>query len=217
MTYLKKKTKKKRKITLLEKFIYTGSITTWLITLFTFVAFLLVFIFCTKFWWISLVICILFNLYAYSVWFHTIYRMVNVQKYKFRSATMILVVDFFFIFIITVLQNTCIYSVISLIDKNAFVGLEITKLTPINNLRTLFLCWYLATDTSVMAGSGAINPNYNSETLLGFLFISLNYIQGIFIYIIISFGLTRALQKHIFDEIKKKRKENPHKKINKNT
>jgi hypothetical protein len=54
----------------------------------------------------------------------------------------------------------------------------------------------LAVDTTVIAGSGGVNPNASSDTLVGFIPVVFNYVQGMLFYTIIGWGTIYMIQRY---------------------
>ena len=166
--------------------VHTRSWLTWTIISILLLVYLLVFFLATNVAWPLLVISLVLTFYTYGIWLCAIKRIVYNSEYHVPFSPWIPIFDFISIFLLTILHNMMLYAAIALMDTDAYLGIE--EVPGTERWRVLLLSLYLAVDTTVIAGSGAVNPNTDSDTLIGFIPIILNYVQGMLLYVIIGWG-----------------------------
>lgn len=126
--------------------------------------------------WPPLITGFVMLFYGWLLWFYTIYKTVYYHLYRPASTPFYIIIDLFLLYINSLVQNLCFYSAVAEFDNTAFVGMDSEKQS---DIRIYWLSFNLAAETIAGLGTGSIFANPNSTTLLSFLPIWLNSVQGI--------------------------------------
>lgn len=114
--------------------------------------------------------------YGWLAWFYTIYRTVYYHLYRPAPTPLYIVAELFLLYINSLLQNLCFYSAVAEFDNTAFVGMDSDRQS---DIRIYWLSFNLAAETLAGLGTGSIFANPDATTLLSFLPVWLNSVQGI--------------------------------------
>lgn len=115
-------------------------------------------------------------LYGWLAWFYTIYRTVYYHLYRPAPTPLYIVVDLLLLYLNSLLQNLCFFAAVAEFDNTAFIGMDSDKQS---DIRIYWLAFNLSAETLAGLGTGSIFANPDSTTLLSFLPIWLNSVQGI--------------------------------------
>ncbi|MHA1680478.1 MAG: hypothetical protein ACTSUE_05680 [Promethearchaeota archaeon] len=167
----------------------------WFVFTIVLTAYLLVFFFVTHVAWPSLLLSIVLTVYAYGIWICALNRIVHNDEYVAPPSPLIPLFDMIALFLITVIHNMALYAAVALMAPDSYLGIEVPS-GDLARWRVLWLSFYLAMDTTVIAGSGGVNPNAASNALVGFIPVVFNYIQGMLFYTVIGWGTVYMIQRY---------------------
>jgi len=161
----------------------------------------------------ALSIAIIFYVYGFGIFGFHIFLLLTLKFYsirdtnyspnKFADFIPIAVAMLTLLYVVTILHNAAIYSVIAKIDEDAFIGIPVH----IKNISRIGLALYLSIETITGLSTGAIIPNRPSA----YVTISIQSSQSVILFyllfgIVISFIYTTISDKKMkHDEMVKKR------------
>ena len=143
--------------------------------------------------WPSFLVSLVLTIHVYGIWIYSTRRLIRNSEYRSPETPWIPIVGLILLVATAIVHNTALYASIALMDPDAYIGIPSDSIA---RWRVLYLSLYLAVDTTVIAGSGAVNPNPASELLVGFIPMIFNYLQGVLLYIIIGWGTIFMIQRY---------------------
>lgn len=114
--------------------------------------------------------------YGWLAWFYTVYRTVYYHLFRPAPTPLYILVDLLILYFSSLFQNLCFFSAVAEFDSTAFVGMNSDTQS---DIRIYWLAFNLSAETLAGLGTGSIYANPESTTLLSFLPIWLNSVQGI--------------------------------------
>lgn len=136
--------------------------------------------------WAGFVISVLFSLYAYAVWIYLLYSLVTQFRYKPPKHSFLPILTFVALYILTVVHNATLYSSVTRLAPDAFIGIQ-AETEPL--WRILYLSFFLATETLSALGTGSIFANPTTkQSGVGFIPVFLESIQALLTFTWVGWG-----------------------------
>lgn len=164
---------------------YPRSILTIIITIAFCLVYLLVY-FLSSSGWASFGVAVGFSVFSYAKWAYMLYRVITQFRYKPPKLLYTPFITFVLLYIMTIAQAATLYSSVSLLVKDAYVGIAAAE----PKWKILYLSLFLATETMSALSTGSIFANPFARVPVGFIPLYLQSIQTLLMFTWIAWGLT---------------------------